>query len=104
MFGKKKKETVEMMNEELIKEYIRQMQIYDPDSEEFAKMTENLERLLKGRSYVEGDKDRKADIRVRIAAIVATLAEVGAFIFAENIKDMILRGAAKGFIPKIKVF
>lgn len=102
MFKRKK-----MNVDELIDEKIRLLTIelnnWDPESEEYAKITDVIEKLMKARSYGEGDKDRKARLLAAVLTIVASCAQVFGIIFAEEIGGKILRGAAKGLLLKLKV-
>ena len=86
-----------------IKSVLESMQVYEASSDEYTRMAENLERLMKAKSY-DTDKAKRLEFVARVLAIAASIGQVTACIFAEEFKDKIIRTAGKAFIMKPKVF
>lgn len=83
--------------EDEIESVLEQMAPMDPTSKEYTVAAENLEKLLKARSY-GSKKEISPDT---IAMIVANLAGIALILSFEKLN--VISTKALGFVPKIRV-
>lgn len=103
MHRKRRRSQVDYEIRKEILNVTEQMKVYGAESPEYSAMAENLEKLMKARSYGENEKTRRTMVRTSLITAGCSTIQVGSLIFAETFRDKIIRGVARNFIPKIKI-